>query len=84
MLKDMNEGTVEQILKRASVRLTRDLKAELPDAGIERVVVERNGAEGPHVRVVGVPETAPEHAAVVARAKALWDEPGQPLTQIRM
>ncbi len=84
MLKDMSEGTVDQILKRASVRLTRDLKAELPQAGIEKVTVERNGAEGPTVRVLGVPETAPEHAEVLARAKALWDEPGQSLTAIRM
>jgi len=84
MLKDMSEGTVDQILKRASVRLTRDLKAEMPGVGIEKVTVERNGAEGPTVRVLGVPETAPEHDGVLARAKALWDEPGQSLTTLRM
>jgi flavin-dependent dehydrogenase len=84
MLKDMNDGTIEQILKRASVRLTRDLKAEMPSLGIERVTLERNGSEGPTLRVLGVPETAPEHAQALARAKELWDEPGQPLTQIRM
>jgi flavin-dependent dehydrogenase len=84
MLKDMNEGTVEQILKRASVRLTRDLKAELPDAGIEKVVLEKNGSEGPSVRVLGIPETAPEHGQALARAREMWDEPGQSLTQVRM
>lgn len=84
MLKDLNEGTVEQILKRASVRLTRDLKAEHPAAGIEKVTLERNGAEGPTLRVLGIPESSPEHAVVLARAKELWDEPGQPLTQIQM
>lgn len=84
MLKDMNEGTVEQILKRASVRLTRDLKAELPDAGVEKVALERDGKGEPQVRVIGVPEASPGHAAVVARARELWDEPGEPLTRIRM
>jgi len=84
MLKDMNEGTVEQILKRASVRLTRDLKAEFPDAGIDKVAFEKNGSEGPNVRVLGIPETSPEHASVLARARELWDEPGEPLTQVRM
>jgi flavin-dependent dehydrogenase len=84
MLKDMGESTVDQILKRAAVRLTRDLKAELPDAGIEKVVLDKGDAAGPSVRVLGVPETAPDHAAILSRAKELWDEPGQPLTQVRM
>ncbi len=84
MLKDIQEGTVDQILKRASVRLTRDLKAELPAAGIEKVTLVRNGAEGPTLEVLGIPETAPEHAAVLARARELWDEPGQSLTHIQM
>jgi flavin-dependent dehydrogenase len=84
MLKDLNDGTVDQILKRASVRLTRDLKGEFPDAGIEKVTFEKNGGQGPSVRVLGVPESAPHHAQVLARAKELWDEPGQSLTAIRM
>ena len=84
MLKDLDETTVDQILKRASVRLTRDLKAEHPSAGIEKVTLRRNGAEGPSLEVLGVPESAPDHGAVLARARELWDEPGQSLTQIRM
>jgi hypothetical protein len=83
-LKDVSDATVDQILKRAGVRLTRDLKAELPAAGIEKVTVERNGAEGPTLKVLGIPESAPEHAAVLARARELWDEPGQSLTHLRM
>lgn len=84
MLKDMKDTTVEQILKRASVRLTRDLREEHPSAGIERVVLERDAGGAPRVRVVGVPETSPDHAAILARAEALWDEPGEPLTRVQM
>ena len=84
MLKDVSDATVDQILKRASVRLTRDLKSEHPNTPLEKVTIERNGAEGPKVMLTGVPETAPEHAALLARANELWNEPGQSLTDIRM
>src|SRR5690606_14296033 len=83
-LKDVGDPTVDQILKRAAVRLTRHLKPELPAAGIEKVTVERNGAGGPTVHVLGIPESAPEHATALARARELWHEPGQSLTHIRM
>ena len=56
----------------------------VPEAGIEKVTLEANGSEGLTIRVQGIAESAPEHAAVLARAKELWDEPGQPLTRIRM
>ncbi|MBK8253497.1 MAG: NAD(P)/FAD-dependent oxidoreductase [Polyangiaceae bacterium] len=84
MLKDLKDGTVEQILKRASVRLTRDLKSELPSAGIERVSLEKNNGGDVQIRVTDNHNSLIEEAAVLARAKELWDEPGQPLTQIRM
>ncbi|MEZ4306806.1 MAG: tryptophan 7-halogenase [Polyangiaceae bacterium] len=84
MLKDMKPGTVEQILKRAGVRLTRDLKSEHPSAGIERITLAATGTEPPAPVVHGVPVESPEHAQIIARARELWDEPGEPLTRIRM
>ncbi|MFO0589765.1 MAG: NAD(P)/FAD-dependent oxidoreductase [Polyangiaceae bacterium] len=84
MLKDVNEATVDQILKRASVRITRDLKAEMPGLGVEKVTLTRGDGGAPTVGIVGLPETAPEHEAALARATALWNEPGQSLTAIRM
>ncbi len=84
MLKDVNDATLDQILKRSSVRLTRDLKADFPGAGIEKVTLERNGSETPFLRLSGVAEAAPEHETILARAKELWDEPGESLTHVRM
>lgn len=84
MLKDLKDGAVDQILKRTAVRVARDLKSELPGAGVERVALERSAAGDVTLRVVGPEEGTPEHAAALARARELWDEPGQPLTRISM
>jgi flavin-dependent dehydrogenase len=77
LFKEVRPDSVAAFLRRVAARMTRDLRAELPDAGIERVVLSIEPGSTPEV--LGACVGTDQHAAIVARAKALWDAEGQSL-----
>jgi hypothetical protein len=79
LFKEMNEATVGSLLGRAGAKITRELRAEYPSAGIERVVV---GKDDPMLE--GSCVGTSEHATIAARAKALWDHEGESIADRRL
>jgi flavin-dependent dehydrogenase len=77
LFKEITDATLAAFLGRVSARLTRDVRRELPDAGIERVVIDLAAVE--RLEVVGPAPRTTEHSAAVALATALWDAERDPL-----
>ncbi|HEX7602144.1 MAG TPA: NAD(P)/FAD-dependent oxidoreductase, partial [Polyangiaceae bacterium] len=76
LLKEINDETVKSLLGRVGAKMTRELNAEWPAAGIERVVLGKGDPEieGPCVGTTDYP-------AIAARAKAMWDAEGDTLVR---
>jgi flavin-dependent dehydrogenase len=95
--KDINEETYARFIDRIAGKIARDLKKELPDAGVERVVIRRanggqnegqNGADrasgAGDVHVIGPAEGGELHAKALARAREIWGASGGSLARIAM
>jgi hypothetical protein len=76
LFKEINDETVKSLLGRVGAKITRDLRAEWPAAGIERVVLGKGEPqiEGPCVATADFP-------AIATRAKAMWDAEGDTLVR---
>ncbi len=81
-LREVDEQALGRLLSRAAGRIERTLRAEMPDAGVERVVFERGSGPARPVRVVGACVGTPVEERVLARARELWDEQGESLTHL--
>ncbi|XYH94779.1 NAD(P)/FAD-dependent oxidoreductase [Sorangium sp. So ce1128] len=80
VFRDITPERLSRLLQRVAERMTRELRDEFPDAGVERVEL---GAGG-EVSVTG-PEAGTEaHAAVLSRARALWDASAGSLAHIAL
>ncbi len=81
VFKDITPEGLERLVRRVADRMTRELRAELPGAGIERVKI---GAGGAGLEVIG-PEVGSEaHARALARAQALWDASAGSLAHVEL
>jgi flavin-dependent dehydrogenase len=83
-LRDADEHAFGRLVSRAAGRIERTLRAELPDAGVERVVFERDGGATRPARVVGKCAGSPDEARALARARELWDHETESLTHVRL
>jgi flavin-dependent dehydrogenase len=75
-LKQIDETCLTRLLQRVAGRLTRDVRDQFPDDGVEQVTLEATPAgAGAREVLVGVLGPREERrAAIVERARALWDE----------
>jgi flavin-dependent dehydrogenase len=83
-LREADEPALGRLLGRAAGRIERALRAELPEAGIERVVIERRSGGARPVRITGACEGTAAGARALARACELWDAPGESLAYVRL
>jgi hypothetical protein len=74
LLKEMSESSVASLLGRIGAKMTRELRDEYPNAGIERVVV---GKGDPVLEGACVGRA--DYEAIATRAKAMWDAEGDSL-----
>lgn len=77
--KEITPQALEGLARRIGERITRDLRAELPDLGVERVEVDLRGGAP---RVVGPTEGSEAHARAIARAGERWDAPAGSLAHV--
>jgi len=81
VFRDITPQNLERLARRIGDKLTRELRDELPDAGIERVQI---GTAGAHLQVLGPPPGTDAHARALTRAQALWDTPAGALTHVSL
>jgi flavin-dependent dehydrogenase len=75
LFKDIDEESSKRLLDRISRKLAQELRREFPS--VERVVLGRASAGEAGLRIIGPAEDSAEHAAVLERARALWDASGR-------
>ncbi|WP_433928355.1 NAD(P)/FAD-dependent oxidoreductase [Sorangium cellulosum] len=80
VFRDITPERLTRLLERIAERMTRELRGEFPDAGVERVEL---GAGG-EVSVTGPAAGTSTHAAVLSRARALWDASAGSLAHIAL
>ncbi|WP_437303891.1 NAD(P)/FAD-dependent oxidoreductase [Sorangium sp. So ce388] len=80
VFRDITPERLSRLLQRVAERMTRELRDEFPDAGIERVEL---GAGG-EVSVTGLDTATAAHAAVLSRARALWDASAGSLAHVAL
>lgn len=80
-LRQLTPDAVDGLARRIGDKISKKLRDELPDAGVERVQVDLRGAP---VQVHGPAEGSDEQARALARAQALWDTPAGSLTQVAL
>ncbi|HTN83385.1 MAG TPA: tryptophan 7-halogenase [Sorangium sp.] len=80
VFRDITPERLSRLLQRVAERMTRELRDEFPDAGIERVEL---GAGG-EVSVTGLDAATAAHAAVLSRARALWDASAGSLAHVAL
>ncbi|WP_437955653.1 tryptophan 7-halogenase [Sorangium sp. So ce119] len=80
VFRDITPERLSRLLERIAERMTRELRGEFPDAGVERVEL---GAGG-EVSVTGPAAGTSTHAAVLSRARALWDASAGSLAHIAL
>jgi flavin-dependent dehydrogenase len=84
-LKQIDEECLSRLLQRVAGKLTREVRARFPDAGVEevRLVVDaakKEGATG--ARAIRVAVTGPSQESlpkIVEHASALWEEQERPI-----
>lgn len=79
--RDITPESLERLARRIGDKITRELREELPDAGIERVQIGTGGAP---LEVIGPAAGSEAHARALARAQALWDAPAGSLTHVAL
>ncbi|AUX46001.1 electron-transferring-flavoprotein dehydrogenase [Sorangium cellulosum] len=80
VFRDITPERLSRLLERLGERMTRELRGEFPDAGVERIEL---GASG-EVVVVGPAEGTKVHAEVLSRARALWDASAGSLAHVAL
>ncbi|XXX74043.1 FAD-dependent monooxygenase [Sorangium sp. So ce134] len=80
VFKDITPDRLARLLERIGERLTKELRGEFPDAGVERVDLGPGG----EVSVAGPAAGTEAHAAVLSRARALWDASAGSLAHIAL
>jgi flavin-dependent dehydrogenase len=76
-LKEVTETALTRTLQRVAGRLTTQVRAAFPDAGIERVSLEV-GSPGGGPRSIQLSVSGPSgetHDRALAKAREIWDEP---------
>lgn len=79
--RDITTERLARLLERIGERMTRELREELPDAGIERVEIKAGGRE---VSVTGPAEGTKAYGEALSRAQALWAAPAGSLAHIAL
>jgi flavin-dependent dehydrogenase len=69
-LREITPRAADGLARRIADRMAKELREELPGAGIEQVLLELGGAAP---QVIGPPDGSEAHAVALARAQALWD-----------
>ena len=81
VFKDITPEALARLVRRIGDKMAKDLRAELPEAGVEQVKIGTGGAP---IEVIG-PEAGSEvHARALARAQALWDASAGSLTHVAL
>ncbi|WP_437973740.1 tryptophan 7-halogenase [Sorangium sp. So ce295] len=80
VFRDITPERLARLLQRIGERMTKELREELPDAGIERIELGASGV----ISVTGPAEGTKAHADALSRAKALWDASAGSLAHIAL
>ncbi|EYF05769.1 NAD(P)/FAD-dependent oxidoreductase [Chondromyces apiculatus] len=78
-MKDLSPPVLSGLSRRVGDRLARELRRELPTAGVTSVDVDLSGASP---RVIGPVEGSDDHLRAQTRAQALWDTPAGSLAHV--
>jgi hypothetical protein len=81
VFRDITPERLSRLVQRIGDRMTRELREEFPDAGVERVQLGTGGAP---LSVAGPAEGTEVHARVSARAQALWDASAGSLAHVAL
>lgn len=81
VFRDITPERLSRLVQRIGERMTKELREEFPDAGIERVDL---GTGGTPLSVIGPAEGTEAHARVLARAQALWDASAGSLAHVAL
>jgi flavin-dependent dehydrogenase len=80
VFRDITPERLARLLQRIGERMTKELRDELPDAGIERIELGSAGV----ISVTGPAEGTQAHADALSRARALWDASAGSLAHIAL
>ncbi|WP_437543366.1 tryptophan 7-halogenase [Sorangium sp. So ce367] len=80
VFRDITPERLARLLQRIGERMTKELREELPDAGIERIELGASGV----ISVTGPAEGTKAHADALSRARALWDASAGSLAHIAL
>ncbi|WP_437903501.1 tryptophan 7-halogenase [Sorangium sp. So ce327] len=80
VFRDITPERLARLLQRIGERMTKELREELPDAGIERLELGASGV----ISVTGPAEGTKAHADALSRARALWDASAGSLAHIAL
>lgn len=80
VFRDITPERLARLLQRIGERMTKELRDELPDAGIERIELGAGGV----ISVTGPAAGTEAHADALSRAQALWDASAGSLAHIAL
>lgn len=80
VFRDITPERLARLLQRIGERMTKELRDELPDAGIERIELGASGV----ISVTGPAAGTKAHADALSRAQALWDASAGSLAHIAL
>ncbi|WP_437294047.1 NAD(P)/FAD-dependent oxidoreductase [Sorangium sp. So ce426] len=80
VFRDITPERLARLLQRIAERMTKELRQEFPDAGIERIELGASGV----ISVTGPAEGTRAHADALSRARALWDASAGSLAHIAL
>ncbi|WP_437324124.1 NAD(P)/FAD-dependent oxidoreductase [Sorangium sp. So ce381] len=80
VFRDITPERLARLLQRIGERMTKELRDELPDAGIERIELGAGGV----ISVTGPAAGTKAHADALSRAQALWDASAGSLAHIAL
>ncbi|WP_437275889.1 tryptophan 7-halogenase [Sorangium sp. So ce375] len=80
VFRDITPERLARLLQRIGERMTKELRDELPDAGIERIELGPAGV----ISVTGPAEGTQARADALSRARALWDASAGSLAHIAL
>ncbi|WP_437792947.1 NAD(P)/FAD-dependent oxidoreductase [Sorangium sp. So ce693] len=80
VFRDITPERLARLLQRIGERMTRELRDELPGAGIERIELGAGGV----ISVTGPAAGTEAHANALSRAQALWDASAGSLAHIAL
>ncbi|WP_437980786.1 NAD(P)/FAD-dependent oxidoreductase [Sorangium sp. So ce117] len=80
VFRDITPERLARLLQRIGERMTKELREELPAAGIERIELGASGV----ISVTGPAEGTKAHEDALSRARALWDASAGSLAHIAL